>query len=178
MAALPPSQVASVAAENLHGAFHSGHADAVVKRLAAFAALACASRLRLNCAVPGNAMVTTFIQARGINRTNRPLRARVPVLAIGPVVSQDGQLADLAKRHLLLGGRRIPPHSTVAAIESAGAAVVWSAVGQESSSMTTILQNPQLSTQISLINSGHSSPRSLLADVRLSQPVLMRAPLL
>jgi hypothetical protein len=55
----------------------------------------------------------------------------MPILAVGPVVVEDGNAANLAERHMAFVRHGIAPHAGIAAIEAAGAAIVRAAVGQE-----------------------------------------------
>src|SRR6266436_2563834 len=52
----------------------------------------------------------------------------MPVLAVGPVVDQHGEAANLAERKLALIRRWVSPNAAVTAIETAGSAIVGSTV--------------------------------------------------
>jgi hypothetical protein len=133
MLALPPSQIVLIAAKDPRRGFNGHDGDAVVEGLAAFAADAGAGVLGRDRAVPRNPAVSCFIKTGSVNRANRLVRTRVPVLAVSPVFDEHGETADLTEGKLLFVGRRISPNATVAAIEAARAAIVRSAVGHPSS---------------------------------------------
>lgn len=131
MLALPPIQIMKVAAKGQRCAFQARDRDTVLDRAAAFVAHAGVDEFGFHDAVPRDAAIAFVVDSGGIDWTERNRRARVPVLAIGPVVIQNGNAANLAKRHLASVRRRVLPYAAIAAIEAAGTAVVRPAVGHE-----------------------------------------------
>jgi len=131
MLAAPPVQVVEVAAEPARSAFDQGHLYAVRKMSAAFAADSGCAFVRLDVSVPGDAAVSALVESGGINRTDGFTCARVPVLAVGPVVTGDRRLPDLTKGPQVFIWGRVTPDALIAAVESACAAVIRSAVGHE-----------------------------------------------
>src|SRR6476646_1458216 len=97
MLPLPPLQIVQVAAKRDGCALYGGDGDAIVNRCPTLAAHAALNELRGNQPVPGNAPVPVLIDAGGIDWANRLASAGVPVLAVGPIVSQDVYAADLAE---------------------------------------------------------------------------------
>src|SRR5260370_12247095 len=65
--------------------------------------------------VPGDAAIPVFIQTGGIDWANRLAGARVPVLAIRPMVRGERHRPDSAIGWLVLIGLGIPPDSPGAA---------------------------------------------------------------
>lgn len=87
--------------------------------------------LGIDCAVPGNAPVTALVETRRIHWTDRIATSRMPVLAVGPMVAEDVERADLAEGRDGLIGCWVSPNTAIATVETASAAIVRSAVGQE-----------------------------------------------
>src|SRR5438270_3269611 len=134
MLPLPPLEVVQIAAKPDGCALHGGDGDAIINRRPTLAAHAALNELRSNQSVPGNAPVPVLIDAGGIDGANRFAGAGVPILAVGPMVSQHGHAANLAKRGLALIRGRISPNAAIAAIEATGAAIVRTAVWHWNSS--------------------------------------------
>ena len=95
--ALPPLQIVQVAAERDGCALHGGNGDPIGDGCSTLVADACLDELWRNESVPGNAPVPLLINAGRIDRANGVASARVPVLAVGPVVSQHGDAAYVAE---------------------------------------------------------------------------------
>src|SRR5882724_6221 len=128
MLPLPPLHVVQVAAEPNGCTLHCGNGNPIFDGCPALAAHAALDELRRNQSVPGNAPVSVFIDAGSIDWANGNSGAGVPVLAVGPVVSQHSNAADLAKRSLTFIRLGISPNAAIAAIEPAGSAIVRAAV--------------------------------------------------
>ncbi|SRR5579871_5294017 len=124
MLPLPPVQVVQVAAERDRCALHSGNGNPIVDGCRALTAHARLDELWRNKSMPGNPPVSALINARRIDRANGTARASVPVLAIGPMVSQHGDATNLAEWGLCLIRLRISPNAAIAAIEPAGPAII------------------------------------------------------
>jgi len=97
MLPLPPLQVVQVAAEVDGCALYGGNGDPIVYGRPALAAHTHLDELRRNKSVPGNPPISALISPRRIDWADRTRGAGVPVLAIGPMVSQHGDVADLAE---------------------------------------------------------------------------------
>src|SRR5260370_20603166 len=80
--------------------------------------------------VPGDAAIPVFIQPGGIDWANRLAGARVPVLAIRPMVRGERHGADPAIGRLVLIGLGIPPDAPVAAVIFPGSPSIPSALGE------------------------------------------------
>jgi len=127
--ALPPVEIVQVRAEDELSAFDGGDRNAVADWAAAFGANAGVDELGRDGPVPGNAAIVFVIDSGAVDRAERSGRARVPVLAVGPVVVQDGNATNVAERELGFIRLEIAPKPAVAAIETTRAAVVGAAVG-------------------------------------------------
>jgi hypothetical protein len=125
----PPLKIMEVAAERARRGLGDSDSDTFSKSLAAFAAPASTHVLRLHCAMPGNPTVSCFVETGPVDRADWFARARMPVLAVGPMVDKHDRAANLAVWRLLVTRRGISPDASVAAIEAARAAVVGASVG-------------------------------------------------
>jgi hypothetical protein len=130
MLALPPFQIMQIAAELKRCCFNSSDGQSVGKRCPTSMAAPTRDLLGFDCPVPGNAPVTTLVQARGIHGTDGIAGARMPVRAVCPMVRCDLETADFTVRHGGLIGRGIPPDASIATVEPASAAIIRSTVGQ------------------------------------------------
>ncbi len=97
MHAIPPLEIMQIAAELPALALDGGHCDAVSERLAASAAHAGLSGFWRDRTTPGNAVVSVLVKTGGVNRPDGPARARVPILAVRPVVDEHHKAANLAE---------------------------------------------------------------------------------
>ena len=97
MLPLPPLQIVQVAAERDGCALHGGNGDPIGDGCPTLVADSSLGELWGNQPVPGNAPVPLLINAGRIDRANGVASARVPVLAVDPVVSQYGDAAYLAE---------------------------------------------------------------------------------
>jgi len=127
--ALPPLQIVQVAAEGEWSAFHGGNGKPIMHGAGALVADAGAYGLGRNGAMPGDAAVALVIHSRSIDRADGSGRARVPVLAVGPVIVENGNATNFAEGGLALVRRRVAPDAAIATVEAAGAAVVRPAIG-------------------------------------------------
>lgn len=128
MLALPPDEIVQVATERKWRALHAGNGNTIFKSGAALVANPAVTLLWRHDAVPGNAPVPILIKAGRINGPDWLAGARMPVLAVGPVIDQHSEAANLTERQLALIRCRISPYTMVAAIEAASSAIVGSAV--------------------------------------------------
>ena len=127
--ALPPLHVVQIAAELKRRTLHYNDLKSVGKDRSALMAHSRDALFRLDCAVSRNAPVAAIVQTGRVDRPNGLARVAMPVLAVGEVVHEHGDGADFAKGCLPLVRQGVPPNAAVAAIKSAGAAIVRSAVG-------------------------------------------------
>src|SRR5438445_8713541 len=97
MLPLPPVQIVQVAAEGDGRALHGGNRDPVIDECPTLAAHAHLDELRSNKSVPGNPSISALVSAGGINRADGFAGTSVPVLAVGPVVSQHGEATYLTE---------------------------------------------------------------------------------
>src|SRR6476469_4086878 len=97
MLPLPPLQVVQVAAEGDGCALHGGNGDPIVNGRSTLAAHAHLDELRSNKSVPGNASITALINAGRVDRADWLAGVHMPVLAVGPVISQYGNATYLAE---------------------------------------------------------------------------------
>lgn len=97
MLPLPPLQIVQVAAKCDGWALHGGNGDSILDGYATLAAHAAVDELRRNQSVPGNPSIAVLINAGRIDRANGIAGMCVPVLAVDPVVTQDGDTAYLAE---------------------------------------------------------------------------------
>lgn len=114
----PPHQVMEVAAKLIERAIRRNNFQPLVKGCSALAADSCSDLGRLIGAVPGNTAVTALVKSGSIDRADRLTGARVPVLAIGPMVVCNWNATNPAKRHLIRVGVRVPPFTPIAEVES------------------------------------------------------------
>src|SRR2546425_3183662 len=126
--ALPPFQIVQVAAELDWGSVRNGDGQPLLKAFPAFVANPGLNMIRFDAPVPGNAAISVFIQTGRIDWANRFAGARVPVLAIRPMVRGERHGADPAIGWLVLIGLGIPPYAPVAAVFFAGSPIIPSAV--------------------------------------------------
>ena len=117
-----------IAAELIEGAIGRGDLKSVVKNSAAFAAYSSSDLGRIDIAIPGNPAITVFIKPGRIDWTDRLTGARMPVLTVGPMVGQNKDRADPAKRQLILVRCRIPPLAPVTLVKPTVPAIVRSTV--------------------------------------------------
>lgn len=125
----PPLKIMEVAAERARRGFGDSDSDTLSKSLAAFAARTSTHVLRFHCTMPGNSTVSCFVETGRIDGADWFARARMPVLAVGPMVDKHDHAANLAVWRLVATRRGISPDAPVAAIEAARAAVVGTSVG-------------------------------------------------
>ena len=130
MLALPPVEIMQIAAELQGRRFGSDNRQSFRKSCAADMAGSACDLLGFDCAMPRNAPVTALIETRGIDRALRIATARMPVLAVCPMVGKYLESADLTKRRDALIRRRISPDTAIPTVEAARAAIIRSAVGQ------------------------------------------------
>jgi hypothetical protein len=97
MLTLPPLQVVQVAAERDGRTLNPGNRYPIVDGCATFAAHAAWDKLRRYQSVPGNPSISALINAGSIDWANWFAAIGVPVLAVGPVISQHSDAADLAQ---------------------------------------------------------------------------------
>jgi len=97
MLPLPPLQVVQVAAEGDGCALHGGNGDSIVNGRPTLAAHAHLDELWSKKSVPGNASITALINAGRVDGADWLAGVGVPVLAVGPVISQYGDAAYLAE---------------------------------------------------------------------------------
>ena len=148
MLAMPPVQIVQVTAELFWSAFNHGDLQTISERPAAFAARSAPYLLWFNDAVPWDAPIAILIQAGRIDRADCRPCARMPVLAVCPVISGERNTAQFTKRHLDFVRRRISPDTPVAAVESACSTIVRAAVGHgrivasedETSTLMTLIE--------------------------------------
>src|SRR5260370_11302046 len=135
--ALPPFQIVQVAAELDRGSVRNGDGQPLLKAFPAFVANPGLNMIRFDGPVPGDAAIPVFIQTGRIDWANRFAGARVPVLAICPMVRGERHGTDSAIGRLAAIGLGIPPDAPVAAVISAGSAIIRSAVGHSMEASVT-----------------------------------------
>ena len=128
MLAFPPQQVMQVAAKLFWRTFYKGDFQTIGEMPAAPGTDSGSNPFGFNIAMPRNAAVAALIPAGGINRSNRMASSSMPVLAVSPVVCHDCNAANFTVGTFIFIWRRISPHTTIAAIESARRAVIGAAV--------------------------------------------------
>src|SRR5260370_12469010 len=127
--ALPPLQIVQVAAELDGRSVRNGDGQPLLKAFPAFVANPGLNMIRFDGPVPGDAAIPVFIQTGRIDWANRFAGARVPVLAICPMVRGKRHGADPAIGRLVLIGLGIPPDAPVAAGVSPRSPIILPPVG-------------------------------------------------
>jgi hypothetical protein len=130
MLALPPLEIMLVTAELERRALRSCDRQSIGKMSATDMAGPSSDLLRFDWTMPGNAPITALVETGSINRAHRIATVSMPVLAICPMVIKYLETADFAEGHDCLIGCGISPDTAIAAVETASAAIVRSAVRQ------------------------------------------------
>src|SRR5580765_7931692 len=97
MLPFPPLHVMQVAAEFDRRLLHRSDRDSICNRCATLVTRASLDQFRLYHSVPGNALVSMIINARRIDWADRATSAGMPVLAVGPMVGQNGRATNFAE---------------------------------------------------------------------------------
>src|SRR5882672_10819069 len=96
MLPLPPLHVMQVAAEFDRRPLHRRDRYSICNGCATLVTRTGLDQFRLNHSVPWNALVSMVINARRIDWADRATSAGMPVLAVGPMLGQNGRAANFA----------------------------------------------------------------------------------